>query len=83
MESEESVRRQGGGGGSSQSLHRAATFTMFNFLLLVSVCLSSTTREYFIFNVCLKIYTYSGYRQDLRVVVLYTDRYYSRTIISV
>ncbi|VVC25412.1 EGF-like, conserved site,EGF-like domain [Cinara cedri] len=46
-ESDESVRRQGGGGGgggrSSQSLHRAATFTMFNFLLLVSVCLSSTT----------------------------------------
>ncbi|XP_060839702.1 pro-neuregulin-3, membrane-bound isoform-like isoform X1 [Rhopalosiphum padi] len=43
-ESEEAVRRQGGGsGGSSQSLHRAATFTMFNFLLLVSVCLSSTT----------------------------------------
>ncbi|XP_050536850.1 pro-neuregulin-3, membrane-bound isoform-like isoform X1 [Daktulosphaira vitifoliae] len=37
------VRRQGGGGGSSQSLHRAATFTMLNFLLLVSVCLSSTT----------------------------------------
>jgi len=42
-ESEEAVRRQGGCGGSSQSLHRTATFTMFNFLLLVSVCLSSTT----------------------------------------
>ncbi|XP_025412347.1 uncharacterized protein LOC112684855 isoform X2 [Sipha flava] len=41
-ESEEAVRRQGGGR-SSQSLHRAATFTMFNLLLLVSVCLSSTT----------------------------------------